>query len=255
MVGVSGTSKGGNLHYYYACQKKRLEKSCDKRTVRRDWIELNVAAAIKEYILQDYVIEWMADCVMEYSKRFREESDITLLESNLAEVQKSKKNILKAIEQGVFNSTTNERMLELEAEERDIQDMLLIERAATREVTREDVLSSFEAYRSGKIEDKNYQTELFDTFLTAVYLYDDDMEIMFEFTGKRNTVKIPFKSKSPPPGNDELEDDSVRISTLNSHHRGPINIEFIGLLHCPEHWRKKRYFAPFQLIFQTTKTA
>ena len=41
VVAVSYT----HLHYYYICQKKRMEKSCDKATVRRDTIEREVARA------------------------------------------------------------------------------------------------------------------------------------------------------------------------------------------------------------------
>ena len=61
MVGVSGTGKSGKLHYYYICQKKRMEKSCDKATVRRDTIEREVAVAIRDYIMRDDVLEWIAD--------------------------------------------------------------------------------------------------------------------------------------------------------------------------------------------------
>ena len=39
---------------------------------------------------------------------------------------------------------------------------------------------------------RSYQAKLFDTFLVAVYLYDDDMKIVFSFSGKQNTVRIPL---------------------------------------------------------------
>lgn len=68
MIGISGTSKTGDLHYYYTCQKKRAEKACSKANVRRDVIEEAVARAIKDYALQDHVIAWIADSTVAYNR-------------------------------------------------------------------------------------------------------------------------------------------------------------------------------------------
>lgn len=39
MVGVSGTGKHGELHTYYSCVGHFRSKTCDKKAVRREWIE------------------------------------------------------------------------------------------------------------------------------------------------------------------------------------------------------------------------
>ena len=49
MTGVSGTSRSGEVHYYYTCQKRRREHACDKKNVIREQIEKSVAQAIKQY--------------------------------------------------------------------------------------------------------------------------------------------------------------------------------------------------------------
>jgi len=192
MTGMSGTGKLGKLHYYYICQKKRVEKSCDKDAVRRDWIEEQVAAAIKEYILKDDVIEWIADSVTEYGKKRKDESQISLLEKQLSDIKKSTKNLMTAIEQGIITTTTKERLLELETEQSKIVARLSIEKAEVPEVDKEDIIVWLESFRDGDIADKKYQRKLFDTFLVAVYLYDNDLKIEFSFSGKRNTIKVPL---------------------------------------------------------------
>jgi DNA-directed RNA polymerase subunit H (RpoH/RPB5) len=192
MTGMSGTSKQGRLHYYYICQKKRTDKTCDKETVRRDWIEEQVAAAIKEYILRDDVIEWIAGSVTEYSRKRKDQSQIALLEKQLAENKKATKNILAAIEQGIITATTKERLLELEAEQSKIVGRLAVEKAEVPEVDKDDIIVWLESFRDGDITDKKYQSKLFDTFLVAVYLYDNDLKIEFSFTGKKNTIKVPL---------------------------------------------------------------
>ena len=110
MVGISGTSKTGTLHYYYTCQKKRLEKACDKSNIRREDIERTVAQAIRDYALQDDVIEWIADSTVAYNKRQEESTHASILEDELTENKRAIKNIMAAIEQGIITPTTKERL-------------------------------------------------------------------------------------------------------------------------------------------------
>lgn len=192
MVGMSGTGKLGKLHYYYSCQNRRTEKTCDKDNVRRDWIEEQVANAIREYILKDDVIKWIADSVHEYGKKRKSQSQISLLEGQLADNKKAIKNLLAAIEAGIITATTKERLLELETEQSKISARLAIEKADVPEVAKEDVIAWLESFRAGDINDKKYQAKLFDTFLISVYLYDNKLKLVFNFSGKKNTVNIPL---------------------------------------------------------------
>ena len=217
MVGVSGTSKSGDKHYYYVCQKKRTEKDCDKANIRRDVIETAVAKAIREYALQDDVIEWIADSTVAYHQRQTEQSHIVILENELAETRKSIKNLMTAIEQGIITETTKGRLLELEGEQARLSAKIAAERADIITVSKEDIVAGLEIFREGNIEDKKFQAKLFDTFLVAVYVYDDDMKIVFSFSGKKNTVRIPVDSNTVD-GIEESADACVRINAPLSHH-------------------------------------
>ena len=190
MVGMSGTSRHGNLHYYYTCQTRRLDKTCDKDNVRRDWTEEQVANAIKEYILKDDVIKWIADSVHEYGKKKKSQSQIAILEGQLAENKRAAKNLLTAIEQGIITATTKERLLELETEQSKLSALLAVEQSSIPQVDKEDIIVWLESFREGDITDKKYQAKLFNTFLIAVYLYDNKLKLVFNFTGKKNTVNI-----------------------------------------------------------------
>ncbi len=240
MTGISGTSKQGRLHYYYICQKKRTEKTCDKETVRRDWIEEQVAAAIKEYILRDDVIEWIADSVTEYSRKRKDQSQIALLEKQLAENKKATKNLLTAIEQGIITATTKERLLELETEQAKISARLAVEKSEVPEVDKDDIIVWLESFRSGDITDKKYQSKLFNTFLVAVYLYDNDLKIEFSFTGKRNTIKVPLDASIV----DNVDKDSMSECSFKPSYAPPkesqtnteaiiFMINDVFVLHCP----------------------
>ena len=187
---MSGTSHTSEKHYYYACQKKRTEKTCDKKNVQRDAIEEVVARAIKQYALQDDVIEWIADSTVEYFRKKEEESHISILEDELAEAKRAAKNIMTAIEQGIITPTTKSRLLELEERQAHLTAQIASERADIIAVNRADMIAGLEVFREGDVTDKKFQARLFDTFLVAVYLYDDDMKIVFSFSGNKNTLRL-----------------------------------------------------------------
>jgi len=56
MVGVGGTSKTGKVHHYYKCGNAIYKKSCDKKTVQKDWIERHIAALTRDYVLRDEIL-------------------------------------------------------------------------------------------------------------------------------------------------------------------------------------------------------
>ena len=192
MTGYSGTSRDGVLHYYYVCQQRRLEKTCKKKNVRRDEIELLIAKAIVDNALQDDTIEWIADQTVAYNERKEAESRIGMLEEQLATAKRGIKNILAAIEQGIITPSTRERLQELETEQSQIEGKIAAARADIITVSREDIISGLSMFKGGDLYDKKYQARLFDTFLIAVYLFDDRMKIEFSFTGSKHTVMIPL---------------------------------------------------------------
>lgn len=193
MVGISGKSQGANPYYYYACKGKRIDHTCDKQNVRRDHIEKFVATALRDTMLTDKAINALADAAVEYYKGQQECSEITALESRLAEVKKSIANLLAAIEAGIFSATTRDRLTELETEQRTITAQLaLLKEAATEQLSREEYIAGMELFRHGDVNDKDYQEALFDTFLVAAYVYDDKVRFVFNLGGKKQDMTIPF---------------------------------------------------------------
>ncbi|MGN0779138.1 MAG: recombinase family protein [Aristaeellaceae bacterium] len=219
MVGISGTSRTGELHYYYVCQKRHTEKACHKKNVRRDWIERMVAEALKMYVLQDETIEWVADMVLEYAKKFREEdTQIDYLQTKLDESKKASANIMRAIEAGIFNSQTQERMLELEAEQRDLSAQLIAEKALVPNVEREQIVYWMQSFRNGNVENSAFRAKLFDAFLVAVYLYDDRIKLAFDWDKDKKTIEVPIETWGDSDTyTDDIPGECVRIESPESH--------------------------------------
>ena len=192
MVGISGTGKSGDKHYYYSCQKRRLEHACKKKNVSRDWIEDAVCKGVVEYVLQDRVIEWMADCVMDYQKRHKDDGTIGALTARQKQVDTSIKNILSAMEQGIFTTSTKSRLEELEQEQAKLSRSIETEKVLRPTHTRERVVYWLEQFRGGDIDDPAYREKLVHIFVNAIYLYDDHIKIALNFSGNGNTVDLNF---------------------------------------------------------------
>lgn len=192
ITGISGTSKQGTVHHYYACNKRRYEHACKKRNVRRDVLEKQVANAIKTFILNDETMEWMADATMKYAKSQRESSCAALLESDLATVQVSIKNIMAAIEQGIITASTKKRLLELEEKQSALEEQLEFEKSKIMDVSREQVLAWLKTFQQYDIDDPNVRANLFKTFISAIYLYDDHFRIVFNYSGDNSEIDLPL---------------------------------------------------------------
>lgn len=191
MIGMSGRSKTGDVHHYYACQNRRVGHTCDKKNIRRDVVEPAVAQAIKQYCLTDDAIEWITDQTIAYWEDEDRKLQIDSIENDLSAVQSSISNVMKAIEMGVITETTRDRLIELERQQTDLKSKLALAKEEIVHVDRKDLISSLLAFRHGNVHVRAYQEKLFNAFLIAVYVYDDDhLKLVFNSFGKDDTVNI-----------------------------------------------------------------
>jgi site-specific DNA recombinase len=227
MIGSSGTSRNGAKHHYYACQKRNASASCDKKNIRRNAAERLVANAICEYILTPETIAWIADNAMLHANEMQAQSAVKQVEAELAEIRKQLANLVNAAAQGIFNSTTQEKMLSLEAELKDAEERLALEKRMLPTVTRENVVAWLEGFRSRSHDDPAFKKELFDTFLEAAYLYDDRLRLVFNYTGETNEAVFPLHGlmSDPPPGDPPPGSYSVHLGPpkrSEANHRAAI---------------------------------
>ena len=189
MIGMSGTSENGTLHHYYVCNEKRSSGSCTKRNVRRDVIEIEVTKAIRKYVLTDDVIEWIADAVEQYQREQEKESEIAALEMQLKHVGTSIKNLLRAVEQGATSTTVTQRLIELETEQSQLTARIARLKAEEIHLEREYVIVWLESLRDGDVEEKEYQKELFNSFVKKIYIFDDGrVKVLLDLLDEQDQV-------------------------------------------------------------------
>ncbi len=186
MFGESGTSRTGTVHHYYKCAAAKKKKTCSKKAVKKLWIEDIVIEQCMGYINNDAAIEKIADKVMVYQRK--ENTTLPSLKKQLDSVNRSISNILNAIEQGIFTPSTKERLEELERTKEDLSVKIMQEEIERTFLTREQVITWLQRFRSIDTNIKDHRQLLIDMFVNAVYLYDDKLVITFNYKDEAGTV-------------------------------------------------------------------
>ena len=186
MAGESGTSRENIVYRYYKCSGIKRKLGCDKKTVRKSWIEDIVVEEIKRLVHDDEAVAYIADCVMEVQGR--ENPILPCLREQLAEVEKGIGNLVNAIQMGICNDATKKRMEELEARKTELGIQIAKEELAKPIVTREQITCWLEHFRTFDTNKFEHRRRFIDTFVNRIFLYDDKMVITFNYNKGTKTI-------------------------------------------------------------------
>ena len=204
LCGESGTSRTGLVHHYYKCvsvKKKRAE--CHKKPVKKQWIEDLVVDETMKMVMDDKAIEAIVSMLMELQNR--ESSSLPLYEKELKDTEAAIDNMLNAIQQGIFNKSTKARLDELEAAKDELENMIACEKLAKPKITEEQMMFWLHRFRKLDVSKKEHRQMLIDTFVNAIYLYDDKMLITFNY--KDGTKTITFDEATTALANKDTGSD------------------------------------------------
>ena len=188
MVGESGTSKTGRIYQYYKCVTAKTRKACKKKAVKKDWIEDLVVSETMNMIMDESMVQYIADLVMEIQAK--ENTDLPRLREQLAETEKAIENMLNAIQQGIFNQFTKQRFDDLETTKNELEVKILQEEIHRPLLKREQVI--FWLHRFSKLDVTVHEQRqlLVDTFINAIYLYDDKIVITFNYKDGNKSITL-----------------------------------------------------------------
>ena len=188
MVGESGTSHTMKVHRYYRCVNTKKKKLCDKKAVKKDWIEDLVVNYTMKAIMNDEVMERLIDTLMELQKK--ESTDLPLLKKQLAETEKGINNMLNAIQAGIFTPSTKQRLDELEETKSQLEISILQEEMHKPLLTREQIAFFIYRFRKFDVTKREQRQRLIDSFVNAVYLYEDKIILTFNYKDGSKTITL-----------------------------------------------------------------
>ena len=193
MVGESGTSKNGRIYYYYSCLSKRRRKQpCKLKSVEKQWLEDIVINSTWSMLTDKGVIRHIAESLCKiHENESKKNSKLKSLESQKQIAEKSSRNLIAAIEQGIITEQTKIRLKELEAQ---IQGLDFdIEQEKQRNYTFLTV-DKIETYLNsvicGDITTVPIRKLIVKTFLKEIVLDNDSVVITYNFTDSYTKRKV-----------------------------------------------------------------
>ena len=189
LCGESGTSRTGVVHHYYKCVSvKKKRTACKKKPVKKLWIEDLVVNKTMKIIMDDKAIEAIVSIVMDLQDQ--ENVNLPLYERQLQEANTNIENLLNAIQQGILTKSTKSRLEELEAIKEDLEVKIANEKLAKPKVSTEFVTFWLHRFRELDVKQQSHRKMLIDTFINAIYLYDDKAVITFNYKDGTKTISF-----------------------------------------------------------------
>lgn len=188
MVGESGTSRNGTFHQYYKCAHVKNHKGCDKKTVRKDWIEKVVIRYAMAKVMDDDYINEIADKAFE--AHGKESTVIPQIKKQLAETERAINNMIKAIEQGIITSSTKDRLQELEQTKENLQINLAREEIKKPALEKDQIIFWLLKFRKLDMSKENDREILIDNFINCIFLFDDRLIFVFNHQADYETVDL-----------------------------------------------------------------
>ena len=190
---VSHSYKNGEPAFFRLyCLNRKEHKNCNNPTRKMEIVENAVIEAIKNKILDRKTIKTLAEkaCSLQEDNSL---DKLKELQTELKNVQKSKNNIIAAIEQGIITPTTKDRLQELEHLESDLQVKIATEKKAeNKNLTAPEIEKFLKKYCSGNMQDETFRFELTHTFVKEILLFKDRFEITLKLSDMEIKETIEF---------------------------------------------------------------
>ena len=213
MIGDSGTSKTGARHYYYSCYHRKNDKTCSKKSVSKDYLEDAVVSFVLDHVLSDSEIDKIADAVLDLQKEEMKSSPLSAMESEYKDALKKIDNINNAIAAGIWNSSTSVKLKELEDAAETLRvSVETLRYSQSQLIDRDRVLFFLHRFTSGDRNDPILRSTIIETFINAVYVYDDHLRIVIN--NVEGNDRIPLLDL-PPESSDSDTSSVPNVSRPN----------------------------------------
>ena len=202
MIGDSGTSKSGTRHLYYSCQAHKARKGCDKKSVRKDWLEDTVIDFVLDHVLSDEHIDQTAEAVLSLQQEEMKHSPLAAMEAEHAETVKKIRNINEAIAAGIWNSSTSAMLKDLEDNAESLRVSIeTLKYSQSQLLDKDRIVFFLHQFTHGDRSDPALRRHIIETFINAVYLYDDHLKIITN--NMEGNQRVPLEALPPCSDNNK----------------------------------------------------
>ena len=199
---AAGTTTDGTILRYYRCPYSKKDPNCHNQSVRKEVLEQIVIDALTKEIAKPENITLITNKVFElYCAKFADNTDLRRYEKELAATDKAIKNILAAIEEGIFTPSTKQRLTELEEKKTRIEQPITVESAREKNMlTKENI----ERYITDAIKLSAKQTA--ELLVECINVFADKI-----------CIKLKYSDNPIEPPTDFSDEMSTQMDTDNTH--------------------------------------
>lgn len=192
MVGVSGRSGNGTQHCYYGC-KNTLKHKCTRKNIKKDYIE-DIVVKLAKSELTDENINDIAKQVYKTAYKKQDETNIKRLQREIINLEDEKKNLLSSLRLCSDDDVKNdiiEELSKIKQKKVQIENDIKEEKDSLFLFTEKEIIYFLKSLQNGKENDAKYRQMLIDVLIYKVYLYDNNITIIYNSNGKSVEKNIP----------------------------------------------------------------
>ncbi len=173
MTGESGTSKSGTAYNYYTCAGRKRFHSCDKKNLRKEWIETVVVRDALAILTPEHIEELADIAVSQAEAEAAENALIPALQAEIHDTERSIANLLKLVERGSDSASLFDRLNELESQKKHLEGRLKEELKTVLILEKEQVIWWFNQFTKGDIDDPDFRRQVIDMLVNSVTVWDE----------------------------------------------------------------------------------
>ncbi len=192
MFGECGTSGTGARHTYYNCSNKKRFHACTKKAVRQADIEETVIRATLALLHDDDLLNQIIEHTWEYYlQQDNRQEELKRLQKLLGQTDTAISNLIRAIEVGILTEETKARMDELTQQKADLKASIADQQIANGyRLQKSHIEYYLKNLRNGDASNREVQKKLIQTFVNAVFVFDDHLKLTYNFSGDKSTVTL-----------------------------------------------------------------
>lgn len=201
---AAGTTTDGTILRYYRCPYSKKDVNCHNKSVRKEVLEDIVTNVLAEELTKPDNLKFLTDKVFElYCAKAADDSSLCRYEKELAATDKAIKNILTAIEEGIFTPSTKQRLTELEEKKTHIEQAIIVENAKEKNLlTRADI----ERYICDAV--KLSAKQMVELLVEHIDVYADKICIKLRYSDTPIKPPTDFSDTAPNENIDDLSSDT-----------------------------------------------